>query len=436
MESHTQQTNGLERHLDIAFPLQQVESEVGTRLKNLARTARLPGFRPGKVPFKLVEQQYGGQVRQEVVADSLQRAFSSAVKEQNLRVAGFPRFEPKEAQEQADTFEFIANFEVYPEISVGDLTVAVVKRPITQVGDTEIDKTIEVLRKQRTKWHPAPRAAADGDQVVIDYEGSLDAKPFKGGSATEQLVVLGEGRLHKDFEAQLIGMQVGESKTFDISFPEDYPGQEVAGKTVSFAATLKSVSAGELPAVDEAFAKALGIKGGEIAKLREEVRGNLEREVSRRTTAKVKEQVMQALLDASNFAVPNALIESETNRLRQNALNDLQARGMLAKDMTLPSELFADSAVRRAKLGLVISELVNRHTLEPKAEQVRALVEDHAKSYEQPEAMVSWYYQNPQRLREAEAVVVEDNVVSWVLSQVKVEDTPSSFDELMGNPTK
>ena len=433
MQAEVQQASPLERKLDFSFPSAEIETQVETKLKQIARTAKVAGFRPGKVPMKIVARQYGGQVRQEVMSDSLQKAFSDKVKQQEIRIAGYPRFEPKEGTEGDSNFEFTAVYEVYPEVTVGSLADKTINRPIATVGDAEIDKTIEVLRKQRVHYHEAKLAAQNDDQVDIDYNGLLDGKPFDSGHAKGALVVLGEGRLHADFEKSLMGMSAGETKTFDIAFPADYHGAAVAGKTVSFTAKLNKVSAPHLPELNAAFVEALGVKSGKIEDLRIDVSANLDREMKRRMQAKMKEQVMQALLDNSKLEVPRSLVEMETRRLQQNAMQDLQSRGVVAKNMALPPELFAETATRRATLGLIISEVVKQNGLEAKPEQVRALIQDHAKSYEQPDAMVDWYYQQPEMMQEVQAVVLEDNVVSWALNQMKSLDVATPFDELMGN---
>lgn len=393
MQAEVQQQRPLERKLDFSFPTTEIETQVETRLKQIARTAKFHGFRPGKVPMKIVAQQYGGQVRQEVMSDSLQRSFADKVKEQNIRIAGYPRFEPKENATADNNFEFTAVYEIYPEVVLGSLADKTIKRPVASIGEAEIDKTLEVLRKQRVHFHPVARAAQTGDQVDTDYDGQLEGVPFDGGQAKGALIVLGEGRLHGDFEKNLAGMSAGESKTFELTFPADYHGAKVAGKTVSFTVTVNKVSEPHLPELNADFAKALGIKSGQLDDLRADVRANLDREMKRRMQGKVKEQVMQLLLDSSNLEVPHSLIEMETQRLRQNAMRDFQSRGMAGKDMTLPLELFADAAKRRATLGLIISEAVKQNKLEAKPEQLRAIIEEHSKSYEQPEAMVQWYYQ-------------------------------------------
>ncbi len=433
MQAEVQQQRPLERKLDFTFPATEIETQVETRLKQIARTAKFHGFRPGKVPMKIVAQQYGGKVRHEVMSDSLQRSFADQVKQQNIRIAGYPRFEPKENEASENSFQFTAVYEIYPEVVLGSLADKTIKRPIATIGDAEIDKTIEVLRKQRVHFHPVARVAQNGDQVDIDYDGQLEGAPFDGGQAKGALVVLGEGRLHGDFEASLSGMNAGESKTFAVTFPADYHGAQVAGKTVSFSVTVNKVSEPHLPELNEDFAKALGIKSGQMDDLRVDVRANLDREMKRRMQGKVKEQVMQTLLDSSTLEVPHTLIEMETRRLQQNAMQDFQSRGLAGKDRTLPLELFTDAAKRRATLGLIISEAVKQNKLEAKPEQLRAIIEEHSKSYEQPDVMVQWYYQQPEMLQEVQAVVMEDNVVAWALSQAKTEDVATPFDELMGN---
>ena len=421
----------LERSLDFSFPLQQIESEIETRLKRIARTAKVPGFRPGKVPLKIVAQQYGGQVRQEVIGDSVQKNFTNAIKEQNLRVAGYPRFEAKQSATAAENLEFTATFEVYPEVEVGNLAQATIKRFVTEVTEADVDRTIEVLRKQRSHYHTTERAAQNGDQVRLDFMGKLDGVPFEGGQGTDHLLALGEGRFLADFEANVAGMKAGEAKSFELTFPADYHGKDVAGKTGSFEVTVKDVAAPHLPEVNADFAKALGIEDGDIEKMRADIKINLQREAKKRIQARLKDQVMQVLTDNTTLGVPKALVEMEIERLTETALKDLQGRGMSTKEMKLPAELFHDQAERRVRLGLILSELVRQNGLQAKPEQVRAMIEEHAQSYEAPEQMVRWYYQQPERIGQLEAVVLEDNVVSWVVGQARTEDAVVPFQQIM-----
>jgi trigger factor len=434
MQANLEKLDQLGRRLNIAVPMAEIDSEVDSRLKRLSRTVKMHGFRPGKVPLRVVAQQYGGQVRQEVLGDALQKSFGEAVRQQNLKVAGYPKFEAKPPVDGASQFEYSATFEVYPEISVGDISKTVLSRPALEVGDAEIDKTLEIMRKQRVSYTAAERAAASGDRVTLDYRGTMDGKEFDGGTAKGYAVVIGEGRMLPDFEAQLAGMKAGESKTFDLRFPDDYHGKDVAGKTAKFEITLNQVAAPVLPQVDAEFAKSLGVADGDLAKMRSDIRGNLEREVKARLKGRLKEQVMQALLDVTQVDVPKSLVEMEVQRLRDMARQDLAARGIPVRDdMPMPAEVFEKQAQRRVNLGLILAEVVRINNLQAKPEQVRAVVEEQAQSYEHPAEVVKWFYQSPERLRDIESMVLEDNVVAWALSTAKVEDKAVTFDELMEN---
>jgi trigger factor len=420
----------LERNLKVSVPVQQIEAEIGTRLKELARTVKMEGFRPGKVPLKMVERHYGFQVRQEVLSDSVQKSFIEAVKSQNFRVAGYPRFQPV-SDAAADRVEFNATFEVYPEIVVGDLSSARVARPRTEVGEKDVDATIETLRRQRAPFAPVERAAQLGDMVNIDFDGRIGGAPFEGGEGRNFGVVLGEGRMLPDFEKPLSGMKAGEKKTVEFTFPQDY-AEAVKGKLVEFTITMNHVNEPRLPAVDEAFARSLGVESGDVAKMRAEIRANIERETRKKIQAKLKEQVMDGLLAASSFEVPRALVDAEIERLREQATADLKGRGLTTDGAVLPAELFADRAARRVKLGLLIADLVKKNALIARPEQVRAVITEHAETFEQPEQMVRWFYSQPERLAEIEAVVMEDNVVEWATSKMQVVEEPVAFEDLMG----
>lgn len=433
MQASLETLSSLERRLSVTFPLDQVNAEVETRLKRLAQTVKVHGFRPGKVPLRIIEQQYGGQVRQEVLGDAVQKTFGDAVRENNLRVAGLPQIELKSADRAAGRVEYTATFEVYPEVTIGELQDVTIERPAVSVGDAEIDKTIEILRRQRTVFQPADAAAVAGDQIRMDYRGTIEGEPFEGGSAEGQHAILGEGRLLPDFEQKVTGLQPGQATAFELRFPDDYHGREVAGKTARFDVKVTEVRKPSVPPLDESFARALGIETGDVGKMREEIRGNLEREVKRRSTARLKDQVMKALVDNVKVDLPKSLVDMEIERLLHNMRRDLQARGMKAEQVPLPREAFEAEGQRRVKLGLIVAELVRSQKLEAKPEQIRAIIEELAKSYEKPEEVVRWYYQQPDRLREIESIVLEDNVVQWVLDKVKVMDKAVEFDDLMGN---
>lgn len=434
MQANLENLGTLQRKLNVALPMAEIDQEIDTRLKRLTRTVKMHGFRPGKVPLKVVAQQYGPQVRQEVLGDVLQKSFGEAVRQQNLKVAGYPRFDAKPPADGASDFEYSATFEVYPEIALGDIGGATITRSQLEVSDAEVERTLEIMRKQRVSYAPAERAAVNDDRVTMSYTGTIDGTEFAGGKAQNQQVVLGEGRLLPGFEAELSGMKAGDAKTFELRFPDDYHGKDVAGKTATFEVKVSEVAAPKLPEIDAEFAKTLGVADGDLTTMRAEIRGNLEREVKTRLRNRVKDQVMQALLDTTKVDVPKALVDDEIDRLRELTRQDFTARGIPVKDDTpFPAELFQAQAERRVNLGLILSELVKAHHLQAKPEQVRTAVEEQAQSYEHPQEVVRWYYQQPERLREIESMALEDNVVEWALRTAKVEDKPIAFDELMGN---
>ncbi len=421
----------LERRLVMAVPVADIDRQVGERLKRLARTIRMAGFRPGKVPLKLVEQTYGPQVRSEVIGDAVQQSFTDAVRDRNLRVAGYPRIERKEGAPEGE-LQFSATFEVYPEISPGDLAGVTIERPVLAVGDPEVDKTIEVLRKQRIRHEPVERPAASGDRVTVDFTGTVDGAEFAGGKAADHAFVLGEGRMLPDFEAGVIGLAAGGSKTVPVAFPADYQAKELAGRLASFAITVKKVEAARLPEVDAEFARSLGVADGDLARMRTEVKANVEREVKQRLGAQLKSRVMQALLDSTRPDLPKSLVDTETERLVSGARADLQSRGLKMENVPIDPRLFEDQAKRRVALGLIVAEMVKRFDLAAKPAEVRKLVEEHADSYESPGEVVKWFYTQPDRLAEFEGLAVEQNVIDWVLKQARPVDRPVAFDELMG----
>lgn len=431
MEATTAQANDLERRVDLSIAISNVEKEMEQRLKRMGKNMKMSGFRPGKVPFSIVKQQHGDQARHEVLSEELDRVFGEAVATQKMRVAGYPRIEPK-VTESTTHLEFSAIFEVYPEITLGDTSTAEIERPVLEVSDAEIDKTLDILRKQRVSYIDTDRAAAVEDRVVIDFLGKKDGEPFQGGQATDYPFVLGQGMMLPDFEKAVEGAKVGESKTFDLAFPDDYHAKDLAGQTVQFEITVKQVQAPKLPEIDAEFAIGMGIADGDITKMRSEIEANLKREVKRRIEAKIKDQVMEALIKANPLSLPSSLLEMETQRLMQAARQDMEQRGMKNADFPIQPEWFTEQAKRRVTLGLILAELVKTEKLQATPEQVRAMVEETAQSYEQPEEIIRWYYAQPQRLGEVEGVAIESNVVEWVLSKAKVTDKAAAFDELMG----
>ncbi len=427
-----QLTNALERRLDLAVAIADLDREIDQRLKRLGKTMKMPGFRPGKVPANIVRQQYGDQARHEALNEALERAFGETAKAQQLRVAGYPNIEPKKS-DSTTHIEFSAVFEVYPEIRLGELNDVEIERPVLEVGAAEMESTLAVLRKQRVRYEPVDRAAAKGDRATIDFLGKKDGVPFQGGQANDYPFVLGEGAMLADFENAVIGLKAGEEKTFEMTFPADYSAKDLAGQAVSFAITVKEVREAILPEVDAEFAKTLGVEDGDVVKMHAEIETNLKREVKKRLQDKVKDQVMDALLKANPIDVPNALVDMEIQRLMQAARQDMEQRGgVKMKDFPMQREWFVDQAKRRVSLGLILSEIVKVKELHAKADQIKSIVEEAAQSYEHPEEVIRWYYAQPQRLSEIEGVAIENNVVAWALSSARVVDKAVAFDELMG----
>jgi len=434
MQPVVETLSGLERRVDLAVAVADIEKAVQAQLKRMVRTAKVPGFRPGKAPLAMLERSHGPGIRYDVINEQAGRAFEQVVNDAKLRVAGAPRLEPKAEGTPDDTLAFTATFEVYPEVTVPDLASLAVNRSVIDISDAEVDRTIEVLRKQRATYEASEgRAAEDGDRVTLDFAGTIDGVPFDGGKAESFPFVLGQGRMLPEFEAAAKGMKAGESKTFPLTFPADYGGKEVAGKTAEFAITVKEVAEPRLPAVDAEFAKSLGQAEGDVDKLRADIRANIEREAKVRTQGRTKTSVMNALAEASAFDVPKALVESDTNNRIAAARQELKQRGVPnAESVPIPAEAFSAESERRVRLGLLVSELVKQNQLQAKPEQVRARIEEFAQNYEQPAQVVSYYLSDRQRRAEIEAIVLEDNVVAHVLEKAKVSDEAVPFDQLMG----
>lgn len=424
----------LERRLNVAVPIADVEGEVRKRLARLARTVKMAGFRPGKAPLRMLDQQYGPQVRSEVITERVQTSFNDAVREQNLRVAGTPRIEAHQGDQPApDALEFSAIFEIYPEVKIGDVTQLAIKRPQAEVTPQDVARTVDVLRQQRTTYSIVDRPARPGDRVHVDFSGTIDGVEFPGGQATNFPIILGEGGMLPEFEAALAAAKAGDAKTFALTFPADYRGREVAGKTASFSLTVIDVEEPHVPPLDAEFVKAFGIATGDVDDLRKEVEANLRLELKRKIEATVKSQALQGLRQQVSLAVPKALVEGEAQILRQRAIASArEQRGAKAEDLEVSVDLFRPQAEERVALGLIIAELVRSERLQAKPEQVKALVSETAQTYEQPEAVVRWHFEKPERLRDFEAMVLEQNVVDWIVARAKVTDEPTQFEQLMG----
>jgi trigger factor len=423
----------LERKITLTLPVGTIQSEVDTRLKKLARTVKMDGFRPGKVPMNVVAQRYGYSVHYEVMNDKVGEAFATAANEAKLRVAGQPRISEKEGAPEGD-LQFDAVFEVYPEVKIGDLTTAEVEKVTADVSDAAIDKTLDILRKQRRTFsqRAADAPAQDGDRATIDFEGKIDGEPFAGGKAEDFQFIIGDGQMLKEFEEAVRGMKNGESKTFPLSFPADYHGQEVAGKQADFLVTVKKLEAAHLPEVNEALAKSLGIADATVEGLRSDIKKNLEREVKFRVLARNKNAVMDALVAKAELDLPKSSIQAELDRMIEAARADLKQRGVKDADKApIPDDIFRPQAEKRVRLGLVVAELVRSNELQAKPDQLKAHIEELAASYEKPQDVVRWYLSDNRRMAEVEAVVIENNVTDFVLSKAKVTEKSVSFDELM-----
>ena len=423
----------LERKVIVSLAWADINAETDKRLKQTQRRVKIDGFRPGKAPLKMVASMYGASVQNEVINELVQRAFYDIAVSENLKVAGFPRFEGVEEQDDKDSLKIAAIFEVFPEVSIGDLSASEIEKVTSEVGDAEVEKTVEILRKQRTRFNHVDRAAQNSDRVIIDFEGKIDGEPFAGGSSKNYAFVLGSGQMLPEFEAGIAGMKAGESKDVEVNFPEDYHGKDVAGKTAVFTITLNNVSEATLPEVDAEFAKALGIADGDVAKMREEVKKNVAREVERRTQEQTKESVMDALLKAVELQVPKALVNDEAARLAEEMKQNFVNQGMAnAGQVNLPADMFKEQAHRRVALGLILAKLVEENKLEPTEEQIKAVVANFAESYEDPQEVIDWYYADASRLQGPTSLAVESNVVNFVLGKAKVTEKTLSFDEVMG----
>ncbi len=424
----------LERKITLTLPMAPIQNEVSARLKKLARTVKMDGFRPGKVPMNVVAQRYGYSVHFEVMNDKLGEAFAGAANEAKLRVAGQPNITEKAGAPEGEV-SFDAVFEVFPDVKIADLSAAQVDRFTASVTDEAIDKTLGILRKQRRTFsqRSMDAAAQNGDRVVVDFEGKIDGETFPGGKADDFQMIVGDGQMLKEFEAAVSGMKLGESKTFQLAFPVDYHGKDVAGKTADFMVTVKKIESAHLPEINEALAKSLGITDPSVDSLRADIRKNLEREVKFRLMTRNKQAAMDALLAKSELDLPKAIVQSEIERLIEGARAELKQRGVKDADKApIPDDIFKDQAQRRVRLGLAVSELVQANQLQAKPEQVKSHIDELAASYEKPADVVRWYYGDSKRMADVESIVVENNVTEYILGKVQISEKTLTFDELMG----
>lgn len=427
MQVSVEELGGLERRMTVQIPAQQIEQEIQNRLQSLSRKVRLDGFRPGKVPVKVVKRMYGPQVRQEVVSELLQSSFQDALVQEKLNPAGGPKIEPKSMEEGGD-LEYSVTFEVFPEFEVSNIEALKVERPVVEVTEADIDAMLETLRKQRTEWDPVELPAQAGHRVKITFEGKLDGEDFPGSKGEDVPVVLGAGVMIKDFEDRLLGLKAGDETEFDLTFPEDYHAKELAGKTVHFSVKVNTVAEPKLPEIDDEFATVFGIEEGGVDGLRKAVKENMERELDERIKSIVKRQTMKKLLEANAIPVPQTMVNEEIDRLAQQTAGAKKGEEQSAE---AKAAMFEEEARRRVALGLLISRLIASNDIRPDSARVRTKLEAIASSYEEPEKVVQWYYQNPRLLESIQTLALEDQVVDWLLGRAEVVDKPSSFDAIM-----
>ena len=422
----------LERKVIVSLPWLDINEATDKELKKAQRRVKIDGFRPGKAPLKMVAQMYGASIQNDVLNDLAQQAFNKEAQEQNLRIAAVTKIEPVQTEESADALKVAFTYETFPEIKIGDLSALAIEKVSAEVGDKEVDNTVEILRKQRTRFNRVEREAQNGDRVIIDFEGKIDGKPFAGGASKNYPFLLGNGEMLPEFEAGVLGLKEGESKDVEVHFPEDYHGKDVAGKTAVFTITVHNVAEPILPEVDADFAKALGIADGDVAKMREEIKKNVAREVKRRVDARNTDAVMEALRKAHSFDLPQVFVRDEAQRLADEMKQNFAQQGLDASNFDLPADMFTERAEQRVALGLLLPTMVEEFKLQATDEQVKAIIADVADSYEDPQEVIDWYFEDRSRLAGPTNLAVEANVVDYVLGKAQVTEKALSFEEVMG----
>lgn len=429
MQVSIEHTGNLERLMSVAIPADEVEQQIQTRLKQLAKKSKLPGFRPGKAPLKIIDAQYGQQVLQEVVGSLIETSLRDAFTQENVVPAGTPDIEPK-TMERGKDLEFAARFDVYPEVKKIDLAGIQIERPVCEIVDEDIDRTVETMRRQSVTYKTVERAAREGDQVTVDFKGTIDGEPFAGGEAENHRLVLGEGQFMPEFESGIVGAAAGEQKTITVSFPDDYHGESVAGKAVEFEIQVNKVAEPQLPEVNEEFAKSFGVKDGDLAAFRQEVADNLARERDDRLSRLTRTRVLDAMIRENELEVPDKLVDREIESMIAVNRSMLEQQGMPADQFNPDREQYRADAERRVAMGLILSEVVRKNDMKPDADRVKGRIEKMAASYEQPEAFVQWYYSNRERMQQVESMVLEEQVVELLLEGADTKDKAISLQEL------
>lgn len=430
MQVSVETTDGLERKMTVAIEEERISTVVDGRLQDMTKTVKVKGFRTGKVPLKIVKQQYEQQVRQEVVGDVLQSTLYEAIGQEKLNPAGQPRIDSLKS-DPGQGMEYTALFEIYPEVKLGDLSKETVEKPVAEITDADVDEMLETVRGQHKEWVSVDRAAKDGDQLNINFKGMIDGEVFPGGEATDMPIELGSGRMIKGFEEGLIGAKAGDDVTLNVTFPDDYHAKELAGKPAQFDTHINKVEEAKLPELDDEFAKKLGIKDASLENMHKEIKASMQLELDNRLNTKMKSAVMDALINAHDFDVPKPLIEDESEAIKKNMLENLKQQGMQDQGMQVEASMFADQAIRRVKLGLIMSEIVKSEKIEADEDRVKKKIEEIAAPYEQPQQVVDWYNGDQQRLAEVRALVTEEQIVDWAMEKAKVVDKKVTFKEIM-----
>lgn len=431
MQVSIETTSGLERRLTVEVPADRIESEIDKRLQEAAKTVRMNGFRRGKVPFKVVKQRYGKGVRQEVVGEVVSKTFYEAVSQEKLRPAGQPSFEPLKGEE-GENLEYVATFEVYPEVAVGDLSKVQLLKPVAEVTERDVDKMIDVLRDQQATWAEVARAAENGDQVNIDFLGTKDGEEFAGGKSEGFKLVLGSGQMIPGFEDAVVGMAAGDEKNVPLTFPEDYHAEELKGSVVEFKIKVNSVSERKPAELNDEFFAAYGVKDGGLEKFREEVLGNMKRELKNAVNNKVKTRLMEQLLELHEVALPKALVTGEIQALKQQMLQQYGGGRQQSFDPSLlPDDMFTAQAERRVALGLIVAEIVKAEDLKVDANRVREKVQEIASTYEHPEQVIEYYYSQRELLEGVHSAVLEEQVVEHVLGKANVSEENVSYEDAL-----
>ncbi len=434
MQVSVETTEGLERRMTVTIPAEQIEKEVDSRLKSLTRTVRIKGFRPGKVPLSVVTKRYGPHVRQEVINEMTQTTFRDAIEEQKIELASRPRIEPREVEPKAgEDYEYTAVFDVIERFDIAPVQDIKITKPVAEISDQDIDNMVETLRKQRASWQEVDRPAQQGDQLIIDFRGTVGGEDFEGNEGKQIPVELGAGKFIPGFEEQLEGLKAGDERTIELTFPEDYHAKDLAGKEAAFEVKVHTVSEPVLPELDEEFVRSFDVPDGKVESLREEIRRSMQDELDQAIRDNIKEQVMEALLAANPVELPRGRVEEQIDLLMSQMRETLQSQGAQFGDLNLDRSMFEEQARKRVALGMLTSEIVKQQNMVPAPERVRTKVETVAAGYDNPEGVVNWYYAEPERLSSIESLVLEDQVVDWVTENADVTEEPTTFDEMMKN---